>query len=345
MQENCRDFLFSRAARGEKTERTPVWLMRQAGRTDPEYVRIREEAPLPLEELFRHPELAARISLLPRRYGVDAIIFYQDILTPLAPMGASFVFRPGPVLEGPIGGTQDLGALTLYDVAEALSFVPETLRLVRSALEGELPVLGFAGAPWTLLAFLLEGGSFGVSADRAVDFLHREPMAAHAVLDKLTRMTIDYLLLQIAAGAAAVQLFESAAYLLSPALYKEFALRYQQRIFAALKDKAPTIVFARDWPVLEDLDASGADILSLSGKISLREARGQLGPQRALQGNLSNRLLVAGPLDAIRDAARDCVAAGNRQGHIFNLDHGLLKETPFDHVVELVRYVRSLTVS
>lgn len=333
--------LFLRAVCGEKTPRTPVWLMRQAGRTDPSYNKLREECGLTLEALFRNAELAAEISLLPKRIGVDAIIYFQDILTPLSPMGADFVFAPGPKLPAPIRTVSAIDALHLYDVADALPFIPETFRQVRASLNGELPVLGFAGAPLTLAVFIIEGGSFGKSASFAMDFLAAEPAAVHRLLEKLTLMTIDYLRMQIAAGAAAVQLFESAAHLLSPAQYHEFALPYQQRIIEAVRSQAPTIMFAHNWHDIADLDAAGADIVSLPQSTTIADARVTLGANRVLQGNLDNHLLVNGTKDQIADAAKACVASGEHRGHIFNLSHGLLRETPFENVIHVVDVVRN----
>ncbi|MEX2015479.1 MAG: uroporphyrinogen decarboxylase family protein, partial [Candidatus Hydrogenedentales bacterium] len=310
--------LFLRAARGERTPRPPIWLMRQAGRTDPAYNALREEVGLPLEDLFRHPELAARISLLPQRIGVDAIIYFQDILTPLGPMGAPFVFRPGPVTERPVRSAAEVSRLRRYDVAQELPFIPETFRLVYQELGGELPVLGFAGAPLTLLVFLAEGRSFGNSAKHAMAFLREDAATAHELLALLTDITIDYLRLQIGAGAVAVQLFESAAHLLTPALYREFALPYQQRIFDAIEhDGAFTIMFAREWEDIDLLNASGADILSLHSRISISDARGRVGKGRVIQGNLDNRLLCEGSWEDIERAALACIQSGERRGHIF----------------------------
>ena len=334
-----RNDLFVRAARGEKTERTPVWLMRQAGRTDPNYLALRQQAGLPLEELFRHAQLAAEISLLPRRLGIDAIIFFQDILTPLSPMGAHFVFAPGPVLQRRIETAAQVEALELYDVAAHMGFVGETLARVRQLLDGEMPVLGFAGAPLTLAVFVLEGKSFGDSAATALSFIRQHPQTTHRLLDKLCEMTIAYLKYQAAAGVAAVQLFESAAFLLTPELYRDFALPYQQRIFAALKGVVPTIQFAREWQDLGDLDAAGADIVSLPSGISIAAARAQLGEERVLQGNLDNKLLAEGSAQEIAAAALECVRSGQQRGHIFNLNHGLLRHTPYDNILHLVQTV------
>ncbi len=327
------------ALRGEEPPTVPVWLMRQAGRTDPAYRKLKEDAALPLEELFRHPELAAQISLLPRRLGIDGIIFFQDILTILSPMGAHFVFAPGPTLQQPIESPRDLDALAPFDVNADLGFVGETFDRIHAELGGALPVLGFAGAPLTLAIFVLEGKSFGTSADRAMAFLREHPATVHAFLEKLTDMTIEYLIYQADHGAVAVQLFESAAFLLDMDTYREFALPYQQCIFSALKEVTPTIQFAREWNDLETLDAAGADVISLPASISITEARARLGEDRVFQGNLDNGLLATGSPEAIAAAARDVVAQGGHRGHIFNLSHGLLRETPYENILQLVEVV------
>ena len=332
--------LFHRALRGERTERPPVWLMRQAGRTDPAYRALREEVGLPLEDLFRHPELAAKISLLPLRLGIDAIIFYQDILTPLSPMGAHFVFAPGPVLEAPLDSLDKIEALHEFDAADELPFVGECFARIRAELNGSIPVLGFAGAPLTLAVFLLEGKSFGQTAGAATAFMEAEPKALHRLLGKLTRMCIAYLKYQAGLGAAAVQLFESAAFMLSPSQYREFALPYQQRVFKALKGVVPTINFAREWPDITALHAAGADVISLPAEIGIAEARAELGVELVVQGNVDNKLLVSGSKEEIKAAVRACVAAGRCTGHIFNLSHGLLRETPYENIQFLVRAVR-----
>lgn len=332
--------LLIRALKGESLPRPPIWLMRQAGRTDPEYNRLKEASGLPLEDLFRHPEFAAQVSLLPRRLGVDAIIFFQDILTLLGPMGSPFVFRPGPMTETPIRDIQAVRRLKPYDVRAELPFISETFERIDQELRGELPVLGFCGAPLTLLVFLAEGKSFGSSADQAIAFLDEQPEAAHELLDLLTQVSIDYLRLQAKCGVAAVQIFESAAFLLSPAQYAEFALPYQQRIIQAIRDEVPTIIFARGWSDVRDLAASGAQVLSLDSSVTIKETRALLGENTIVQGNLDNRLLVDGPLHEIERAAKACVDDGERRGHIFNLNHGLLRETPYEHVKHLVKIVR-----
>ena len=332
--------LFARAAQGQKTERTPVWMMRQAGRCDPAYRAYRAEHAAPLEVMFRSPEHAAHLSLLPERFGVDAIIFYQDILTPLTPMGADFVFAPGPVLRQPVQTVAELDTLHGYDPAAELPFVAETFARIDAQLAGRLPVLGFAGAPLTLAVFVIEGKSFGDDAARFRAFMAEEPEALHRFLDKATQMTIDYLRYQAGCGVAAVQLFESAAYLLSSEEYATFALPYQQRIFEALRGTVKTINFARGWRDLASLHAAGADILSLPAEIGITGARAQLGPAQVVQGNLDKHRLLSNDWPAIVRAARNVLDEGAHTGHIFNLSHGLLKETPFDNVARLVALVR-----
>ena len=337
-----RNDLVLRAARGEQTERTPIWLMRQAGRTDPEYNKLRENCGLTLEALFRHADLATEISLLPRRLGVDAIIFFQDILTPLAPMGAPFRFNPGPVFDEPVRTRARVDVLAPFDMAEGLPFVRDILQGVRRQLNGELPLLGFAGAPLTLAVFLIEGKSFGDSAEMAMAFFEQEPALLRLLLDKLTDMTIEYLLYQIECGAEAIQLFESAAHLWSAKQYAELALPYQQRIFDAIRGRVPTIMFARERNDVHALRASGADIVSLPSTVSIAEARASLGENQVVQGNLDNGLLARGSLDDISAAAVACVREGGHRGHIFNLSHGLLRETPFEHVRHLVEVVKAI---
>lgn len=332
--------LLLRAIAGETTERPPVWLMRQAGRTDPVYNAYKEEVGLPLEKLFAHPEHAAHISLMPRRLGIDAIIYFQDILTPLGPMGCEFVFRPGPETDTPIRNREDIDRLTPYEMSEHVGFIGETFDRIYATLDGEMPVLGFAGAPLTLAVFMLEGKSFGTRAEKAFAFFEQHPEDTHVLLDTLADMTIPYLEYQVAHGAVGVQLFESAAFLCTPEQYRTLALPYQQKIFAALKGKVPTIQFAREWDDVADLGEAGADVVSLPSSVRIRDARKILGADQVVQGNLSNRILRDGPLEEIEALARDCVAQGGCRGHIFNLDHGLLRDTPYTHIQHLMKVLK-----
>lgn len=339
IQENAPILL--RALRGEQTERTPLWLMRQAGRSDPEYRAYRERKSWPLEDLFRDVEAAVEISLLPKRVGVDGIIFFQDILTPLAPMGAEFVFRPGPVLDQPIRSRQDIQRLRSYDPAVELPFIASTLGSLRRTLNNEVPLLGFAGAPLTLLYFMVEGESPG-KGEHAHRLLVESPILAHELLEKLTRMTIDYLTYQIESGAQAIQLFESVADLPTDEQYTRFALPYQKEIIQHLKGQVPLILFAKGKTDLGKLAASGVDAISIHSHCSIAEARNLLGEDHVIQGNLNNRLFAEGPLDQVEMAVRACVASGQSRGHVLNLDHGLLQETPWERVQWLVELVRSI---
>ena len=335
--------LLLRAARRERTERTPVWMMRQAGRFDPEYRALRDRHDVPLEVLFSTPEIAAEISLLPKRFGVDAIIYYQDILTPLTPMGAPFVFRPGPVLEEPVRSARQVAALHRFDPTEALPFVAEELRMVRTALNGDLPLLGFAGAPLTLAYFMIEGGSPGRDPQHARQVQQEDPRAMHELLALLADTTADYLAYQIESGADAIQLFESVGDLVSEAEYREFAHPYHVRVFERLAAKVPTILFVKEQPWVELMAGSGADVISVGSCVDLAEARRQVGHKVALQGNVDNDIVANGTLDEIDAAVRDCVHAGGHEGHILNLNHGVLKDTPFENgcrVIETCKTTR-----
>jgi uroporphyrinogen decarboxylase len=310
--------------------------MRQAGRTDPAYVKLRNKCGLPLHELFRHPDLAAEISLLPKRLGVDAIIMFQDILTPLSPMGAHFEFHPGPVLDKPLKTISDFESLRDYDVAEHLGFVRETLGRLRESVGHELPILGFAGAPLTLAMFLVEGQSPSRSTNRVQQLITQHPEALHGLLAKLAKMTVRYLDFQIRSGADAVQLFESFADRLTPLEYSEFAHPYHVRIFEELGDDVPRILFAKEQPNLHLMSQCGAEVISIGKCIDLALAKESCGKPVALQGNIDNELLLHGPLEEIERSVRRCIEAGGRTGHILNLNHGLLPGTPFEHVQFLV---------
>ncbi len=336
--------LLVRALRGEAVERTPVWLMRQAGRTDPAYLAFRDAHPLPLQDLFTNADAAAQITLLPARLGVDALIVFQDILTPLGPMGAPFRFAPEPVIENPLDGPAALLGLRPLDPAADM---PHAAPLFRSVLReaGGLPVLGFAGAPLTLLAFLAEGRGFRDGIPRTRALLSEHPAAAEAVLGVLADSVAAWLGHQFDCGAAAVQLFESAAFLFTPEEYRRFALPFQRRVFDALRGRGTTIHFAHfpDAAAPPRLLAdAGADVISLPSTLSIAAARAELGADTVVQGNLDNRLLASGPWEAVETAARDCLCQGGGRGHVFNLGHGLLRETPHEHVVHLLSLVRSV---
>ncbi|MCH8259831.1 MAG: uroporphyrinogen decarboxylase [Planctomycetes bacterium] len=335
--------LLLRAARRERTERTPVWLMRQAGRFDPKYLAIRDRCGLELEDLFRDPELACQITMLPMRFGVDAAILFQDILTPLAPLGARFVYRPGPVLEAPIRSRCDIDRLRAIDPRDKLSFVSMSIKLVLSKLNGALPLIGFAGAPLTLATFMIEGRSPGAKADHTRQLMKQEPALCHTLLELLANVTADYLTMQIEAGVHVVQLFESVADLFSREEYEQFAHPYQEAVLRRLGRSCPTILFVKEQPYLDLMAQTGADVLSVGGCVDLCEARAEYGDRVAFQGNVDNRVLHRGSLDEIDEAVEQCLRSGDRTGHILNLNHGVLKGTPIENVRRFIDAARAFT--
>jgi uroporphyrinogen decarboxylase len=318
---------FVRACRRERVDRPPVWLMRQAGRYLPEYRALRKR--VDFLTLCKTPELAVEASLQPiRRYPLDAAIVFSDILIPVEAMGCPLSFTPAPRFAEPIRSRAQVEALRVPVMAEAVPFVGAAVALLVQELEGKVPVLGFAGAPFTLAAYLIEGqGSPSFGAVKA--FLDREPDVFRLLLDRLGDGMADYVALQIRAGAAAVQLFDSWAGILSPEEYRRFALPPVQRIVAALKPHGvPVIYFAgAGSQFVEDAARTGADVLGVGCSISLDDARRRTGGRVALQGNLDPRVLLADP-DRIRRGTEAVLAsAGTAGGHIMNLGHGILPDT------------------
>ncbi len=351
------DHLLLRAIRNEPVPRVPVWLMRQAGRSDPEYRAYRDRAGLGLHELFRSPEHAIALSLLPQRFGVDAIIMYQDILTPLEPLGADFQFAPGPVLAEPVRHAADIARLRPYDVAAGLPYIAEEIRGLKRALGGALPLLGFAGAPFTLAAFMIEGASPGIGAAtgpgamaHTLAFAAEQPRAFEGLLGLLTTLAVDYLNLQIACGVDAVQVFESVGDQIPRPLYERYAQPAQQRIFGSLQGGVPGILFVRGSPNLDLMQASGAAVLSVAQGVSLRGllragATADGGQRWTVQGNVDNRILATGSPAQVRDAVRRCLADSGGRGHILNLSHGLLPETPFENVLAFIEAAKEWRVN
>ena len=340
--------LLLRAARRLPVERVPVWMMRQAGRSDPAYRALRKRAQLPLEELFRDVERAIEISLLPQRIGVDAIIMYQDILTPLTPMGAHFQFAPGPVLTAPIRTRAQVEALRPVQPPSELKFVGQILNGLRERLDGELPVIGFAGAPLTLAFFMIAGKSpmnpaNGVSNEARVvfQFMREEPRLFHNLLARLTQLTIDYLNYQVSEGAQAVQLFESIADGIDRMCYETFVQPYHEQIFAELNSDAISILFTKECPHLDLMLKSGADVMSVGSCVNLAKAQAQAAGEVAFQGNVDNKTLRDGTADDITSAVNQCLQEGGRIGHILNLSHGLYRDTPFENVKHFVEAAKA----
>lgn len=324
--------LMIRAARGEAVERTPVWMMRQAGRYLPEYRAVRGQTEF--LTLCKTPDLAVEVSLQPYRIlGVDAVIMFSDILIPVEAMGqvVTLTEKKGPQLPEPIRSRAQVDRLSVPDPLEKTPFVMEILRILRRELDGAVPLIGFAGAPWTLAAYMVEGGGSKNYAE-IKRMMFAEPKTLHALLDKIADTVILYLNAQIEAGAQVVQLFDSWAGELSQPDYAEFALPYEQKIFAALnRNAAPAILFINGCGTfLEPMATSGADVLSIDWRVDLREARKRIGDRIALQGNMDPCVLLSTP-ELIASKARELIAAGEGRGHILNLGHGILPMTPVEN--------------
>jgi len=332
---------FLAACRGEKTDCTPVWYMRQAGRYMAEYRRIRSKHGL--LEMFKTPDIAVEVTLQPiRAFAVDAAIIFADILLPLEGMGVrlEFVEGEGPVIHNPVHSTADVDELRLAHPEEHLGYVLESLRRVKSELGGERALIGFAGAPFTLASYLIEGGG---SPDhlRTKEFMHEEPEAFERLMGKLTETISAYLLAQVDAGAQAVQIFDSWAGCLSPSDYREFVLPHTSRIFATLRAAGiPAIHFATGAAgLLKLLREAGGDVIGVDWRIELDAAWLEIGHDRGIQGNLDPALLMA-PLPVLKRRAVEILdRAAGRPGHIFNLGHGVLPPTPTEAVRELTDLV------
>jgi uroporphyrinogen decarboxylase len=332
------DARYLRAARGLPVDATPVWFMRQAGRALPEYRKIRERATL--LEITRDPALCAEVTLQPvRRLGVDAAILFADITTPLAGLGVAFDIREGvgPVIEHPVRTIADVEALRPFEAETAVAPLLEAIRLVRAA--SPVPLIGFAGAPFTLACYLVEGGP---SRDflRTKRLMHAEPETWAALLDRLVDTTIAYLSAQVAAGAQAVQVFDSWVGGLSPLDYERRLWPWMRRLFEGIAPLGvPMTHFGVGTGGILGLQASaGGDVIGLDWRITLSEGRRLVG-DRAVQGNLDPVLLL-GPWEGVEEAARWILAQNDRRpGHVFNLGHGVLPGTDPDHLARLVALV------
>jgi uroporphyrinogen decarboxylase len=331
---------FLRACRGEPTERTPIWIMRQAGRYLPEYRALREKHSF--LDCCRIPELAAEVTTQPiDRFGFDAAILFSDILIPLLAMGIPLTFDPGPKLGRRIETPGDVASLRWEGADAGLPHVKPAIRAVRERLAGRAPLIGFAGAPFTVAAYLVEaGGSRDLAKTRA--FLAREPVAFEALLEFVANATVDYLKAQIEAGVDAVMLFDTQAGVLPPTLFAEMAAAWSTRILKSLPPGVPTIYFALAPAAgqLEALRQVPADVLGLDYRVSLRQARAILGNDRAVQGNLDPALLLGPPPEIVARAEAILRENDGRPGHVFNLGHGILPDTPVEHVALLIETVK-----
>jgi len=332
--------LFLRACRREPVERTPVWLMRQAGRSLPEYRALRER--WSLEEIVAQPELCAEVTLQPvRRLGVDAAVMFADIMLPLRGMGIDFelVESIGPVVAKPIRSTEAVSALRTPAAAESVPQVLDAVRIV--ARESPVPVIAFAGGPFTLASYAIEGRP---SRDFLLTklFMYREPAAFRLLLDKLATVMAEYLGAQVAAGARAFQVFDSWVGALSPADYEAHVLPFTRRIFEATQALGvPRIHFGTSTAgLLELIATSGADVISLDWRVDLDAGWRRVGHDHGVQGNLDPAVLL-GPRELVVEGARQVLRrAAGRRGHVFNLGHGVLPGSPVENLQALVETVR-----
>lgn len=331
---------FLAATRREAVDCTPIWFMRQAGRILAGYRELRER--YDILTLTRTPELCAQVTIMPvHQLGVDAAVLYADIMLPLIGMGVPFAIDPGigPIIQSPLRSEKDIEALRIVDPRAATPDLFEAIRMVRCELDGRTAVIGFAGGPFTVASYMLEGRP---SKDFAhtKGLLYAEPRLWHRLMDTLTEVTIRYLRAQVEAGVQAVQLFDSWAGTLSRTDYESCVLPYSTRIFDALRDTVPTIHFGTVTAhLLEPMASAGSDVVSVDWRLPIDEAWARIGSDRGVQGNLEPATLLA-PFDVVAARARDVLRrADGHTGHIFNLGHGVLPQSPADHLRRLTDLV------
>lgn len=332
--------LILRTLRGEKTERTPVWMMRQAGRYLPEYIVLRNK--YGFFERCQTPELACEITIQPVDIvGVDAAILFSDILVVPQAMGLEVQLKEnvGPLLPDPIKTIADLARVRVPEVDETLGYVFDAIKLIKQELNDRVPLIGFAGAPWTLLCYMVQGKG-SKTFDEAKAFCYAQPEVAHQLLQMITDTTIAYLKGQIKAGADVLQVFDSWGGLLSPADFEVLSLQYIRQIVAAVKDEVPTIIFAKGaWHSLESMAATGAAGLGIDWCITPKMARQFAGNNITLQGNFDPAKLLS-PIPVIEKEVKDMLTAFGPERHIANLGHGILPNVPVDHARAFVNTVK-----
>jgi uroporphyrinogen decarboxylase len=327
--------LLIRAARGERVERAPVWAMRQAGRWDPEFRAVRSN--MTFYEFSENVEASAKASLCPRRFGVDAIILFYDITTLPVSMGLPFELKSGagPVPDQPIRTIADLNRLKADPHPDTYAHIRALLKRVKDELRGELPVLVFAGAPFTVAAYCIGTGK---DAEATRRFAADNPAVWNGLLEKLSGATVGFLRTLIADGADAYQLFDSWAGMLTPDEYTRWANGYHAQIFAGATG-IPRILFVKEGPYLPQMCATGADVISLGSSHDLAAARRDY-PHLAFQGNVDEEILRGGTPEQVRDAVRSCLRAGGGARHILNLNHGVDKGTPVANFETYVKTAR-----
>ncbi|MEM1433816.1 MAG: uroporphyrinogen decarboxylase [Pseudomonadota bacterium] len=335
------DKLFLRACRGERTERTPIWLNRQAGRYMPEYHALKGATPS--LDFFTNPEMAAQATLDAQRIlGVDAAILFADLLPILCPMGLELDYKAGegPVFANPLRSAADIDGLRVMDAADATPYIAQTVKNVRAELPEPVALIGFGAAPFTLASYAVEGrGSRNYV--HVKQLMYQAPELWNTLMDKLTTQLISYLNFQIDAGAEAVQLFDSWVGTLSVADFVQYAKPHTARLITALKGRVPVIYFGTgNAHLLAEVASLEPDVLALDWRVSLSEVWNTLAPP-AIQGNLDPIVLCSEPAAIEQQAARILSEAAPARGHIFNLGHGIIPETPVDNVKFLVDYVQA----
>ena len=332
--------LLLRALRKEKVDRPPVWMMRQAGRYLPDYIKLRDK--YDFFTRVQTPELATEITLQPvDQVGVDAAIIFSDILVIPQAMGIEVLMEEGkgPSLPKTIKTQQDIDALNTENAGEHLKYVLDALNLTKKELNGRVPLIGFAGAPWTILCYMVEGKG-SKTWDKAKQFAYTQPRLAHALLKKITDITIDYLKAQVKAGADTVQVFDSWAGSLSPEDFKTFAEPYLVQIADAVKDHAPVILFPKgSWYALKDLSGSSASGIGIDWTIEPGLARALTGNKITLQGNFDPAKLLA-PVAQIKKWVGEMIDGFGTQNYIANLGHGITPDVPVDHARAFVDAVK-----
>jgi uroporphyrinogen decarboxylase len=333
-----------RACRREPVPYTPIWLMRQAGRYMREYRDVR--AKTSFLELCKTPSLAAEVTVTAvERLGVDAAIIFADILLILEPMGIELEFAhgEGPVIHNPVRKASDVDRLLEVEDASALGFVNEAIRQTRGALKPDIPLIGFCGGPFTLASYLIEGGG-SKNYVQTKRLMYDDTGAWHAMMALISRALVKYLNAQIEAGAQAVQLFDSWVGCLGPDDYREFVLPHSRNVIRNVKPGVPVIHFGTGTAaLLELMREAGGDVIGLDWRVQLDEGWQRVGHSVAVMGNLDPVVLFAKP-DVLRVHARKILdQAGGRPGHIFNLGHGILPETPVENVIALVEMVHELS--
>ncbi len=333
--------LILRALRGEETERTPVWMMRQAGRYLPQYMVLRKK--YSFFERCQTPALACEITIQPVDIvGVDAAILFSDILVVPQAMGleVQMIESKGPFLPDPIKTANDLTRIRVPDVDETLGYVADAIKLIKQELNERVPLIGFAGAPWTLLCYMVQGKG-SKTFDEAKAFCYTQPELAHQLLQMITDTTIAYLKAQAKAGADIVQVFDSWGGLLSPADFENLSLQYIRQIVAALKDSVPVIIFAKGaWHSLDAMAATGAQGLGIDWCIQPQMAREFAGDHITLQGNFDPAKLLS-PIPVIQREVKTMLNAFGPGRHIANLGHGILPNVPVDHARAFVDAVKN----